>query len=263
MANNSIRSTASWNNSISIPSMSPYSPLSPSSTSGIPTDWPGNGRDNERGCFAPSTPGASRPQSNFPLPYRCSKNLGLMPERFSVLSPSPLKVSMKRTSIGCFQPFPMDQTRFDTFYVLSLIYRGNGFITMLAPFRDYLRPKDPTSSLLLGATKELYFSRLSVEVYPEKSDFKESQWITSEDANVERLLDVFTSIDTDSKTPGTSTPDSWNTSIGINHGLSRWGQRSRHSQTTIPPKHNAWVISCGYFTRLGIGRNTNGSLPTP
>jgi len=88
---------------------------------------------------------------------------------------------------------------FDTFCVLSLTYRTSGFMTMLAPLRDYLRPKDPTSSLLLGATEERYFSRLSVEIYPDKSDFEESQWITSEDVNVGHLLDVFTSIDADSK----------------------------------------------------------------
>ena len=88
---------------------------------------------------------------------------------------------------------------FDKFCILSLTYRSNGFVTMLAPLRDYLRPEDPTSSLLLGATKERYFSRLSVEICPGKPSFEESQWITSEDVNVEHLLDIFTSIDTNSK----------------------------------------------------------------
>ena len=88
---------------------------------------------------------------------------------------------------------------FDTFCVLSLTYRTNGFITMLAPLRDYLRPKDPMSSLLLGATKEYYFSRLSAHIHPDEPSFKESRWIVSEDVNVEHLLNVFTSIDASSK----------------------------------------------------------------
>jgi len=88
---------------------------------------------------------------------------------------------------------------FDKFCVLSLTYRSDGFVTMLAPLRDYLRPKDPASSLLLGATKEHYFSRLSVDVHPDKPNFDESRWIISEGANVEYLLDIFTSVDANSK----------------------------------------------------------------
>jgi tetratricopeptide (TPR) repeat protein len=69
---------------------------------------------------------------------------------------------------------------------------------MLAPLRDYLRPEDPTSSPLLHATKECYFKRLSVDVSPGKPGHEEAQWITSEDVNVEHLLNVFTSINTHS-----------------------------------------------------------------
>jgi len=84
---------------------------------------------------------------------------------------------------------------FDKICILSLTYRRNGFITMLAPLRDYLGPKDPGSSPLLCATKKRYFSRLSVDVMPGKPGFEETRWIKSEDVNVEHLFDIFTSID--------------------------------------------------------------------
>jgi len=83
---------------------------------------------------------------------------------------------------------------FDKICVLSLTHRSEGFVTMLAPLRDYLRPEDPMSSLLLCATKEHYFTRMSVVLDPNKPNFREARWITSEDVNVEHLLDIFTSI---------------------------------------------------------------------
>ena len=85
---------------------------------------------------------------------------------------------------------------FNRFCLLSLTYRSNGFITMLAPLRDYLRPKNPKLSPLLCTAKERYFTRLSIKRNP--NTFKASRWIASEDVNVEHLLDVFTSIDPNS-----------------------------------------------------------------
>ena len=87
---------------------------------------------------------------------------------------------------------------FDILCILSLTYRSNGYVTMLAPLQDYFRPRYPKSSPLLCATKEGYFNRLSVDVDPSEPGFEEAQWIASEDVNVEHLLDVFTSIDSDS-----------------------------------------------------------------
>ena len=84
---------------------------------------------------------------------------------------------------------------FDKFFVLSLTYRSNGFVTMLAPIRDYLGPQDPQSSSLLCATRDRYFGRLSVDLNPNNPEFEETQWIVLEDVNVEHLLDVFTSTD--------------------------------------------------------------------
>ena len=87
----------------------------------------------------------------------------------------------------------------DKFCVLSLAYRNDGFITMLAPIRDYLSPKDPISSPLLISTKNRYFSRLSVQLKTGEPGFEEARWIVSEDVNVEHLLNVFIAADVTSR----------------------------------------------------------------
>ena len=91
---------------------------------------------------------------------------------------------------------------FDKFCALSLTYRSGSRITMLAPIRDHLAPRDPTSSPLLCGTKDRYFTRLSVNLYPGRPGYDEARWIVSEDVNVEHLLDVFTSV-------GVATDDVW------------------------------------------------------
>jgi len=97
-----------------------------------------------------------------------------------------------------FPTIPDITNIFDTLCVLSLTCRINGFATMLAPLRDYFCPQDPTSSPLLCTTKDRYFRRLSVDIYPDRPGYEEARWITLEDTNVEHLLNVFASIDTES-----------------------------------------------------------------
>ena len=88
----------------------------------------------------------------------------------------------------------------DGFCTLSLTYRNNGFVTMLAPLRNHLCPKDPMSSPLLNTAKENYFTRLSAElVHPGKPGFEKARWIMTEDINIEHLLNVFTTIDANSE----------------------------------------------------------------
>ena len=97
-----------------------------------------------------------------------------------------------------FPAIPDRMRVFDRFCTLSLTHRSNGFITMLAPLRDYLGPKDPEMTPLLCITKERYFRRLSADTNLDEPNFVETRWIISEDVNAEHLLDVFTTIDANS-----------------------------------------------------------------
>ena len=108
---------------------------------------------------------------------------------------------MNEDNVGWLLPMVSDAPSvFDKFCTLSLTYRSNGFVTMLAPLRDYLRPKDPMSSPFLNSIKERYFTRLSPNyIIPGEHSFDESRWIASEDVNLEYLLDILTSIGTDSE----------------------------------------------------------------
>ena len=98
-----------------------------------------------------------------------------------------------------FPTIPNGKDIFDKFCILSLTHRSNGFITMLAPLRDYLGPRDPRSSSLLRTTKDRYSNRLQLlgDLEPDQPGYKESRWIRSEDVNVEHLLNIFTSFDVD------------------------------------------------------------------
>ena len=105
----------------------------------------------------------------------------------------------RENSRWLFPTIPNAPRMLDEFCVLSLAYRNDGFVTMLAPLRDHLRPQDPTLSPLLSTTRECYFTRLSGDIRPGEPGFEEAQWIILEDVNVEHLLDALTTIDRTSK----------------------------------------------------------------
>ena len=92
-----------------------------------------------------------------------------------------------------FPTIPDRNNIFGKFCALSLTYRSNSFITMSAPVRAHLYPRDPESCLLLCATKDYYLAWLG---------HGEAWRIKLEDANIEHLLNVFTSIDLETTSHG-------------------------------------------------------------
>ena len=119
-----------------------------------------------------------------------------------------------------FPTIPNVNNIFDKFCDLSLVYRRNSFTTMLAPIRDYLSPEDPGSSPLLCTIEDCYFTLLWVPLDPHNPAFGEARWITSEDLNVEHLLNVLTSIDPNS-------PDVWDACLGFIEHL--YWHKPRHT----------------------------------
>ena len=162
-----------------------------------------NGWDRDRLAKEWDTHRAQVPKTDFNKSLAATIELSLASPTFRSLGPD----ARDLLGVVAFFPqgideknlewlFPTISNRrniFDKFHVLSLTYRSNGFITMLAPIRDYLGPQDPQSSSLLRATGDRYFSRLSVDLNPKRPGFEEAQWIVLEDVNVEHLLDVFIS----------------------------------------------------------------------
>ena len=105
-----------------------------------------------------------------------------------------------------FPTIPDIRDVIDRFCILCLTSRSSNFITMLAPLRDHLGPRDPRTSPLLCTTKDRYSTRLQLsgDLEPDQPEFGESRWIRSENVNIEHLLNVFTSFDTVSD-------DTWDT----------------------------------------------------
>ena len=159
-------------------------------------DWRRNGRRNGLTFFEQNTTKALPPPSNSHFPPRHSVR-SLDPnarDLLGVAASFPQGID-ERNLDWLFPTITDRESVVNKFCVLSLAYRSNGFVTLLAPIRDYLRPQDPLSSSLLCTTRDHYFKRLSVDLHPEKPRFHEARWIVLEDVNVEHLLDVSTSTD--------------------------------------------------------------------
>jgi len=134
------------------------------------------------------------------------------------------------------------------FCILSLTYWSNSFITMFTPLRDHPFPKDPKSSRLLCMTKGHYFTQMPVDIDPNRSGYGESRWITSEDMNVEHLLDVFTTV-------GANSDCIWDACLRnlVWHKtrLTILGQKIERPPDAHPPKPNHLFELSRWFQSVG------------
>ena len=99
-------------------------------------------------------------------------------------------------TVACIQDI-MDTSR-----IFSLTRRTGSFVTMLAPLRDVLLPKDLLSAPLLLTPKAQYSARLALIPNTHVCcdlGFSETQSVVSDDTSVEPLLNDFTSLDTESE----------------------------------------------------------------
>ena len=111
---------------------------------------------------------------------------------------------------------------FDKFCVLSLTHRSDGFLTMLAPIRDYLGPQHPQSSSLLCATREQYIRRLSISSILPRLSLKRRGGSRRRMSMSSTCL-TYSYPSTPTRTSGMLVGTSWTTSTGKNRGQPRWG----------------------------------------
>jgi hypothetical protein len=122
--------------------------------------------------------GASRPRSKLSLSSPTFQELG--PDARDLLGVVAFfPQGVDENNLDWLFPTISDGTNiFDTFCILSLTYRSNGFMS-----RCWRRSGTTSIPKTLGhlpssaRLKEHYFRRLSVEIYPDKPGFDETRWI--------------------------------------------------------------------------------------